>query len=57
MIQLLKEMILDSQQAPLYSSIQRHVKITTLPNKATVCMGVRRSRKSAIPAKEFLGGI
>jgi len=46
MIQLLKEMILDSQQAALPIGVQRHTKVISLPGKATVYMGVRRSGKS-----------
>ena len=48
MIQLLKEMILDSQQAALPVGVQRHTKATSLPGKATVYMGVRRSGKSTL---------
>lgn len=45
-IDLLKEMILDFQEVTLETGIKRHLQMTTLPGKATVCIGVRRSGKS-----------
>lgn len=45
-IDLLKEMILNFQEVSLETGIKRHLQMTTLPGKATVCIGVRRSGKS-----------
>ena len=46
MIELLKEVILDAQETPLATGVARHVRIASVPGKATVCIGVRRSGKS-----------
>ncbi len=46
MIEMLKEMILDFQEAELSTGIARQLTIEVLPGKATVCIGVRRSGKS-----------
>ena len=46
MIEVLKEIILDSQEAHLFTGILRKLHIETVPGKATICMGVRRSGKS-----------
>ena len=46
MIDILKEMILDFEEAPLAIGTARRVKVTPQPGKATVCIGVRRSGKS-----------
>ena len=48
MIQTLKEIILDSQQSLLSKSVPRHIELTFLQGKATVCIGVRRSGKSTL---------
>ena len=46
--EILKEIILDFQELKLETGIPRHLKITTIPRKATICIGVRRSGKSTI---------
>jgi uncharacterized protein len=46
MIELLKEVILDAQAAPLFKGIQRNLKIGFVDNKATIIIGVRRCGKS-----------
>jgi len=42
----LKEIILDYQELPLVCGVPRRLKFETVPGKATVCIGVRRSGKS-----------
>ena len=46
MIDMLKEIILDFQDVPLITGVTRHVEVTPVQGKATVCIGVRRSGKS-----------
>jgi predicted AAA+ superfamily ATPase len=46
MIEMLKEMILDFQEAPLITGITRRHTVQVVGGKATVCIGVRRSGKS-----------
>jgi hypothetical protein len=46
MIDLLKAMILDFQEAALVTGVTRRVEVTPIQGKATVCIGVRRSGKS-----------
>jgi uncharacterized protein len=46
MIDLLKEIILDFQEIDLPTGVPRRVAVSTVPGKATVCIGVRRSGKS-----------
>lgn len=46
MIETLKTIILDFQEAELNNSVLRHLKIEPVPGKASVCIGVRRSGKS-----------
>ncbi|MEA3436597.1 MAG: ATP-binding protein, partial [Thermodesulfobacteriota bacterium] len=46
MIEILKSIILDFQEVELDTGVPRHLKIKAVPNKATVCIGVRRSGKS-----------
>lgn len=46
MIEILKEILLDGQDAPLFTGVPRSVAISSIAGKATVCMGVRRSGKS-----------
>jgi len=46
MIEMLKAMILDFQEAELATGVARRLKVETVPGKATVCIGVRRSGKS-----------
>jgi hypothetical protein len=46
MIDPLKSIILDFQEVELDTGVPRRLKIRTVPYKATVCIGVRRSGKS-----------
>jgi len=46
MLELLKQIILDNQALTLKAGIPRSLEIETIPGKATICMGVRRSGKS-----------
>jgi uncharacterized protein len=46
MIELLKEMIVDFQEAALATGVPRRLKVEVVRGKATVCIGVRRSGKS-----------
>ena len=46
MIEGLKSIILDFQELSLETGVPRHLKVETVPGKATVCIGVRRSGKS-----------
>lgn len=46
MIDMLKEMILDFQEVDLTLGVPRRVAVSSVPGKATVCIGVRRSGKS-----------
>lgn len=46
MIEIIKILLLDFLEMPLKTGIPRRVDIQTIPNKATVCMGVRRCGKS-----------
>ncbi len=46
MIEILKEMILDAQEAPLQTGTPRRAKVAPLRGKATICIGVRRCGKS-----------
>lgn len=46
MIEIIKEIILDFQDTELFTGVPRRLKIETVPRKATVCIGVRRSGKS-----------
>ncbi len=46
MIETLKSIILDFQEVELETGVPRRLKVKTVPGKATVCMGVRRSGKS-----------
>ncbi|QTR47389.1 ATP-binding protein [Thiothrix litoralis] len=46
MIKILQEIILDFQEIEVFSGIPRHLDVTPLHGKATVCIGVRRSGKS-----------
>jgi len=45
-IELLKEIILDAQSSELFTGTSRRLKITPVPNKATIIIGVRRCGKS-----------
>ena len=46
MIEILKSIILDFQEVELETGVPRRLKIRAVPDKATVCIGVRRSGKS-----------
>ncbi len=46
MIETLKPIILDFQEVELDTGVPRRLKIRAVPDKATVCIGVRRSGKS-----------
>jgi len=46
MIEIIKEMILDFQNQPLYTGVRRHLEYQVIEKKALVCIGVRRSGKS-----------
>lgn len=45
-IEILKSIILDFQEVELETGVPRRLQIETVANKATVCIGVRRSGKS-----------
>jgi len=46
MLDALKSMILDFQEAPLETGVPRRTALQAVPRKASVCIGVRRSGKS-----------
>ncbi len=46
MIDLLKEIIADFQELEIATGIPRHLRVTPVARKATVCIGVRRCGKS-----------
>jgi predicted AAA+ superfamily ATPase len=46
MIETIKSILLDFQELSLETGVPRRLKIETVPGKATVCIGVRRSGKS-----------
>ncbi|SLM33051.1 ATPase (AAA+ superfamily)-like [Desulfamplus magnetovallimortis] len=46
MIDILKEIILDFQESELQTGVPRLIPVSSVPGKATVCIGVRRSGKS-----------
>ena len=46
MLDTLKTLILDYQEAEIFTGTPRRMQIETVPGKATVCIGVRRSGKS-----------
>ena len=48
MIETVKSIILDFQEAPLYIGTPRRMRIETVRGKATVCIGVRRGGKSTL---------
>jgi predicted AAA+ superfamily ATPase len=45
-LEILKTLILDFLDAPLFTGVARETKIVHVSGKATVCVGVRRSGKS-----------
>lgn len=61
MLELLKEIIVDAQTTDLFTGVSRQLKITGVPNKATIVIGVRRCGKSTflnqIAGKLVSGGI
>lgn len=48
MIDMLKEIILDFQEIELPTGVPRRVTVSSVPGKAMVCIGVRRSGKSTL---------
>ena len=46
MLHVIKALILDFQEMELPGGVPRHIDITSVPDKATVCIGVRRCGKS-----------
>ncbi|MEG0428162.1 MAG: AAA family ATPase, partial [Akkermansia sp.] len=46
MIDLLKDLILTSQEIPFPVAHKRCLKVVAMPQKATICVGVRRCGKS-----------
>ena len=46
MIDILKEILLDFQEAPLATGVPRRLGLTPVAGKASVCIGVRRGGKS-----------
>jgi hypothetical protein len=46
MIETIKSIILDFQENQLETGVPRRISIETVPDKATICIGVRRSGKS-----------
>ncbi len=46
MLETIKSIILDFQETPFKTGVTRHLRLKTVPGKATVCIGVRRSGKS-----------
>lgn len=46
MIEMIKSIILDFQEAGLETGVPRRVRVEAVPGKATVCIGVRRGGKS-----------
>lgn len=47
-IDILKEIILDYQEQNLYTGIKRHIRLQSVPNKATITIGARRCGKSTL---------
>jgi len=46
MIEIVKSIILDFQEISLETGVPRRLEVETIPGKATICIGVRRSGKS-----------
>ena len=46
LLETIKSIILDFQEAPLETGVPRRLRIETVPGKATTCIGVRRGGKS-----------
>jgi predicted AAA+ superfamily ATPase len=53
MLEILKRIILDAQEAPLDTGLTRRLRIEPVSRKATVCIGVRRSGKSTYMAQRM----
>ena len=53
MLELLKTLILDSQETELPTGVPRRVDFTALPRKASVLIGVRRAGKSTFLAQQI----
>jgi len=47
MIEVVKSIILDFQEVSLETGVPRRLEVETIPGKTSVCIGVRRSGKSA----------
>lgn len=48
LLRTLQELILDAQTQPLFAGTSRHLQLTAVAGKATICIGVRRSGKSTL---------
>ena len=48
MIDIVKEIIVDSQEMEFATGTPRHLKVEAVSGKATICIGVRRSGKSTL---------
>jgi len=46
LLNTLQDIILDNQETALFTGVRRHVQLGALPDKALVCIGVRRCGKS-----------
>jgi len=46
MLEILKEILLDNQEAEFFTGVPRHLSVSPVAGKATVCIGVRRCGKS-----------
>lgn len=55
MLETIKSIILDFQESEPETGVPRHLRIETLPGKATVCIGVRRSGKSTYMYQQMQG--
>jgi hypothetical protein len=51
MLDILKELILNFQEIRLKTGVPRRVSVSTIPGKATVCIGVRRCGKLGVGQK------
>ena len=54
-INTLREVILDHQELEQPTGVPRRTHISTLPNKATLCIGVRRCGKSTFMSQLMRG--
>ena len=52
---IIEEIVLDFQQGIIPTTTIREVELEPLPNKATVCMGVRCSGKSTLMMQQVQG--